>query len=128
MALRTNEMFWGGVMIAWGQRGYGPSVRGCNDGFGCKDGCGGGEVMVTLGTAGTEREGGFMALGAARIQLGMCESGFRDRGYRVGRCDGDFGYSGDTVGAYDGGFGDREGRAGRCNGGFGNRDDTVGGV
>lgn len=66
MALRTNEMCLGDVMAAWGQGGYGPSVRGCNDGFGQKDG----EVLVALGTAGTEWEGVVVALGTAGIWWG----------------------------------------------------------
>lgn len=66
MALGAHEMCLGDVVIAWAQRGYGPSVRGCSGGFGHKDG----EVLVALGTAGTEWEGVIVTLGAAGIWWG----------------------------------------------------------
>lgn len=70
VALRTNEMRLGDVMTAWGQRGCGPSVRGCNDGFGHKDeGSGGGD-------------GDF---GGSRSKAGRCNSGLGTAGIRWGQ-------------------------------------------
>lgn len=50
--------------------------------------------MVTLRTAGIEQEGVTVALETAEIQWGHVRVPFRDRGYKVGRYDGDFGTAG----------------------------------
>lgn len=93
MALGTNEMCLGGCDDCLGQRGYGPSVGGCSDGFERKDGCsweGDGGFGDNRNRAGRCNNG----TGSCRDTVGTCKSGCRDTGYRVGRCDGDFGHSG----------------------------------
>lgn len=82
VALRTNEMRLGrGVMIAWGQWGRCPSVRGEMMALDIRMGAVE-EVMVTLGTAGTEREGVIVALGRAGIQRGYVRAALGTEGTR----------------------------------------------
>lgn len=53
-----------------------------------------GEVLMALGTAGTEREGVIVAVGTAGIQWGHVRVALVTQGAEREGIDGDFGYSG----------------------------------
>lgn len=69
VALRTNEMCLGGCDDCLGTAGIWPLSGGAMMALDIRMGAVG-EVMVTLGTAGTEREGVILALGAAGMLWG----------------------------------------------------------